>query len=88
LKWVQKYWSARGMIWHASAGPLRACVKVANCRDISSVGTITCIKMLVAVLRAFCHRMRTICNSGSFSFVLVRMIRLNCIASSHLVKGV
>jgi hypothetical protein len=66
--------------------PLRASVKVVDCCDQSSVGTLTCIKMLVTVLRAFCHRIQTIHNSGSFSFVLVRKIRLSCIESSHLIE--
>jgi hypothetical protein len=61
-------------------------VKVADYCDQSSVGTLTCIKTLVILLRAFCHRIRTIHNSGSFSFVLVRKIRTSCIASSHLIK--
>jgi hypothetical protein len=30
--------------------------------------------------------MRAICNSGLFSFVLVRTVRSSCIASSHLNK--
>jgi hypothetical protein len=33
--------------------PLRACVKVADCCDPSSVDTLTCVKMLVTVLRVF-----------------------------------
>jgi hypothetical protein len=60
--------------------PLRACVKVADCYDSSSVGTLTCVKTLVMMLRMFCHRIRTIHSSGSFSFVLVRSIRSSCIA--------
>jgi hypothetical protein len=41
-----------GMSGHESAGPLRACVKVADYCDPSSAGTLTCIKSLEAVLRA------------------------------------
>jgi hypothetical protein len=65
---------------------LRACVKVADCCDSSSASTLTYVKMLETVLIAICHRIRTIHNSGSFSFVLVRTITSSCIASSHLVK--
>jgi hypothetical protein len=63
--------------------PLRACVKIAHCCDPSSTCTLTCVKMLVTVLRIFCHRIRTIRNSGSFYFILVRTIRssLHCIKS-------
>jgi hypothetical protein len=46
LKWVRKYWSARDMSWHESAGPLWACVKVADYCDSSSTGTLTCVKSL------------------------------------------
>jgi hypothetical protein len=42
LKWVQKYWSTRGS-GHESAGPLRACVKIADCCDSSSSTTLTCV---------------------------------------------
>jgi hypothetical protein len=45
-KWVQKYRSARGMSGHESAGPLTACVKVADCCDPSFAGTVTCVKSL------------------------------------------
>jgi hypothetical protein len=34
------------MIGHASVGPLRACVKVADYCDSSSIGTLTCVKSL------------------------------------------
>jgi hypothetical protein len=65
--------------------PLRACVKVADCCDPSSVGILTCVKTLETMLRAFWHHIRTIRNSRSFSFVLVRMIksRLHCIKSPN-----
>jgi hypothetical protein len=46
LKWVRKYWSARGITGHKSAGPLRVCVNIADCCDPSSAGTLTCIKSL------------------------------------------
>jgi hypothetical protein len=46
--------------------PLRSCVKFADYCDPSSVGTLTCIKIIVMVLRAFCHRIRMTRNSGSF----------------------
>jgi hypothetical protein len=46
--------------------PLKACVKVADYCDPFSAGALTCVKMLVTVLRVFCHRIRTIHNSGSF----------------------
>jgi hypothetical protein len=31
-------------------------VKVADCCNTSSVGILTCVKMLEMVLTAFCHR--------------------------------
>jgi hypothetical protein len=46
--------------------PLRACVKVGDCCDPFSAGTLTRAKTLVTVLRAFCHRVQTIHNSESF----------------------
>jgi hypothetical protein len=46
LKWARKCWSTRGMIRHASADPLRACVKVADYCDPSSAGILTYIKMI------------------------------------------
>jgi hypothetical protein len=71
-----------------SAGPLRACVKLADCCDPSSTGTLTCVTSLETCIESdFCHRIRTIRNSGSFSFVLVRMVRLCvCISSSCLIE--
>jgi hypothetical protein len=50
--------------------PQRACVKVADYYDPSSTGTITCIKLIEMFVRALCHRIRTIHNSGSFLFFL------------------
>jgi hypothetical protein len=47
FKWVRKCWSARGMIRHTSAGPLRACVKVVDCCAPSSAGKQTRAKSLV-----------------------------------------
>jgi hypothetical protein len=57
--------------------PLRACVKVANCCDPFFVGTLTCVKTLVTMLRAFYHRILTL------RYILVRMIRL----SLHCIKS-
>jgi hypothetical protein len=64
--------------------PLRAGVKVANYCHPSFVGTPSCVKTLVMMLRPFCHRIRTIRNSRSFLFV-VRMIRssLHCIETPN-----
>jgi hypothetical protein len=42
-EWARKCWSLIGMNGHVSAGPLRACVKVSDCCDPSSVGTLTMI---------------------------------------------
>jgi hypothetical protein len=63
--------------------PLRTYVNVVDCCDTSSVDTLTSVKMLVTMLRAFCHCIRMIHNSGLFSIVLVRTIRssLHCIKS-------
>jgi hypothetical protein len=36
--------------------PLRVYVEVGDYCDTSSTGTLTCVKTLVTVLRAFCHR--------------------------------
>jgi hypothetical protein len=44
--WARKCLSSMGMSGHKSAGPLRACVKFADCCDPSSVGTLTCVKMI------------------------------------------
>jgi hypothetical protein len=82
LKWVWKYWSARGLSGHESAGPLRACVKVADYYDPTFVGTLTCIKSLETFVRALCHRILMIHNSGSFLLLLVRTIRMSCIIKS------
>jgi hypothetical protein len=38
--------SCRNLSGHVSAGPLRACVKVDECFDLSSVGTLTWVKMI------------------------------------------
>jgi hypothetical protein len=84
LKWARKCWSTRGMIGHTSAGPLRACVKVVDYCDPSSTGILTCAKS--CLLRAFCHHVGTIRNSGLLSFILMRMIRSSSIASSHLIN--
>jgi hypothetical protein len=34
------------MVGHTSAGPLWACVKIVDCCDPSSTGTLTCVKSL------------------------------------------
>jgi hypothetical protein len=41
-----------GMSGHKSDGPLRACVKVTDCCDPSSAGTLTCIKMIETCLES------------------------------------
>jgi hypothetical protein len=67
--------------------PIRVCMKVGDCCHPSSAGTLTYVKTLEMVLRAFYHRIWMIHNSRSFSFILVRMIRLrlrlHCIKSSN-----
>jgi hypothetical protein len=40
------------MIGHASAGPLRECVKVTNCYDPSSAGTLTHAKSLITCVES------------------------------------
>jgi hypothetical protein len=86
--------ACRAWSGYESAGPLwawmgtkvldtlRACVKIADCCDPSFAGILTCVKMLVTVLRAFCHCIWMIHNSGLSSFVLLRMIR----SSLHCIK--
>jgi hypothetical protein len=54
------------MIGHVSAGPLRACVKVANCCDPSSTGTLTCVKSLET------------CAESAFATVSERFAIANC----------
>jgi hypothetical protein len=41
------------MSGHESVGSLRACVKVADCYDPSSTGTLTYVKSLETFVRAF-----------------------------------
>jgi hypothetical protein len=65
------------MIGYASAGPLRVCVKVAEFCDPFSVGTLTHAKPLVTCVESIL---------SPFYFVLVRKIRLSCIASSHFIN--
>jgi hypothetical protein len=55
-----------GMSGHESASPLRACVKIADYCDPSYTDTLTHVKSLVMVLRAFCHCIHVIRNSRSF----------------------
>jgi hypothetical protein len=52
LNWAQKYRSARGMSGREVLDPLRACVKVADYCDSSSICTLTCVKSL----EIFCER--------------------------------
>jgi hypothetical protein len=58
--------AARGMIGHVSADPLRACVKVADCCDLSSACTLTCIKMI------------EMCVENVFAIVYVRFTIADC----------
>jgi hypothetical protein len=60
-------------------------VNVADCYDPSSAGTLTCVKMLVTVLRAFLPPYLNVSQWWTISFVLVRMIRssLHCIESPN-----
>jgi hypothetical protein len=41
-----------GMSGHVSAAPLRACVKVDECCDSFSVGTLTCVKTLETCVKS------------------------------------
>jgi hypothetical protein len=67
--------------------PLRACVNVDNYCDPSSVGILTCVKMIeMCIESAFATLSERFAVADCFSFVLVRMVRLSCIASSHLIK--
>jgi hypothetical protein len=53
-EWVLWYWSFTGMIGHFGAGPIWACLKVDDCCDPSSAGTLTHINSLENVCkRAF-----------------------------------
>jgi hypothetical protein len=72
------------MSGHESAGPFRACVNIADYYDPSSIGTLTYVKSLETFMRAFCHRIRMIRNSGSFLLILVRTIRMSCIITSPI----
>jgi hypothetical protein len=69
-----EFWVVTGDPRYPGYLTLIACVKVVDCCDPSSAGTLTCVKMLVMVLRAFCHRVQMIRNRGSFSFVLVGLL--------------
>jgi hypothetical protein len=64
LKWVRKYyWPMVGMIWARKCWTLlRACVKVADYCDLSSVGTLTCVKII------------EICIESAFTTVCVRSV--------------
>jgi hypothetical protein len=48
----RKCWSVRGMTKHASAGPLRTCVKVTDYCDPSSAVTLTYTKSLVTCVES------------------------------------
>jgi hypothetical protein len=54
------------MIGNVSAGPLRAFVKVADCYDPSSTGTLTCVKKI------------KICVESAFATVCVRFVLADC----------
>jgi hypothetical protein len=64
---------------HVSAGPLRTCVKVDNSCDSFFIGTLTCIKSIVTVLRAIWPPYSNNSHYWIVSFVLVRTIRSSCI---------
>jgi hypothetical protein len=66
--------------------PLRVYVEVGDYCDTSSAGTLTCVKTLVTVLRAFCHRVWTIHKGGSFLLFSWGRLGRVCIASSHLIQ--
>jgi hypothetical protein len=67
--------------------PLRACVKVADCCDPPSTGTLTCVKSIeTCVETAFATVSEWFALADHFSFILVRTVRSSCIASSHLIK--
>jgi hypothetical protein len=71
-----KGWSARGVIGHASFGPLRARVKVANCCDPYSVGTLTCVKLLLTCVESvFATVSKQFAIADCCLLFLVRMIR-------------
>jgi hypothetical protein len=66
--------------------PLRACVKVLDYCDLFSAGILICAKTLVMVLRAFCHCVRMICNSGSFLLFWWGWLGRVCITLTHLIQ--
>jgi hypothetical protein len=49
LLFVALFWLFVSSLWdlsgHESAGPLKACVKIDDCYDPFSVGTVTYVKM-------------------------------------------
>jgi hypothetical protein len=66
---------------------LRACVNVADSRDLSSIGILTCVKSIkTCVQSAFATVSEQFVPVDHFSFVSVRTVRLSFIASSHLIK--
>jgi hypothetical protein len=68
------------MIGHTSVGPLRACVKVTDCRDPSFAGTLTCTKSLVMCVENVLPPCPNNSQQQIVSFVLVRTVRSSCIA--------
>jgi hypothetical protein len=62
-------------------------VNVADSRDLSSIGILTCVKSIkTCVQSTFATVSEQFVPVDHFSFVLVRTVRLSCIASSHLIK--
>jgi hypothetical protein len=45
-EWALRCWSFMGMIGYFGIGLIWACMKVADCCDPSSAGTLTCIKSI------------------------------------------
>jgi hypothetical protein len=67
--------------------PLRACVKVADYCDSSSISTLTCVKMIeMCVESTFTTVSERFTIADCLFFVLVRTIRSSCFASSDLIK--
>jgi hypothetical protein len=52
LKWARKCWSAMGTSGNESAGPLRECVKVDDCCDLFSGGTLTLVKTIETTVKS------------------------------------
>jgi hypothetical protein len=76
-----------GWFGHASAGPFNCMCEY--CWLLWSIFyryTNLCWNNRNVYWERFCHSMPAIRNSGWLSFVLVRTVRLSCIASIHLIK--